>query len=137
MDTLTWALSAFSAIAGSTTFITLFMYRKQTARTKNAEAFDKEVTALRVTVETLQKQVEWQAKQIIEVQSQVAAKDVHITQITREKHVLEIKHAKNKSAINCAYECTNRIAPDKCPVLLARAKNELDYVTEITKIENK
>lgn len=137
MEFLNWILTAITVISGSLAGFVGFMYRKQTKRFKNAEAFDMEVVALKKTIELLKEQVEWQAGQIIEVQKLVAQKDVYIEQIVKERHILELKHAKNKSAINCAYSCINReshqLPTATCPVLIQRQKNEEEYVKEISK----
>lgn len=123
----------FGVLGGSGALITFLLYRKQLKRFKNAEAFEKEVEALNKTVLILQQQVEWQGKQIESMQRTIGQKDAYIAQLTSDKHVLEIKHAKNKGAINQAYECTLCTDKSECPVLKKRAKNEEDYLRKIEK----
>lgn len=121
----------FGVLGGSGALITFLLYRKQLKRFKNAEAFEKEVEALNKTVLILQQQVEWQGKQIENMQRTIGEKDAYIVQLTADKHVLEIKHAKNKGAINRAYECTLCNDKAECPVLKKRAENEEDYLRKI------
>lgn len=143
MEILNWILAAFSTVCGGTALITLLMYRKQQKRFKTAEAFEKEVQALAGTVsaqdgaiETLQKQVAWQDVRIEAMQKTINEKDVYIGSISLDKHTLEIKHAKNKSAINKAYECAFCPNSSDCPVLKQRAYNEEEYLKNIQR-ENK
>lgn len=123
----------FGFLGGSGALITFLLYRKQLKRFKNAEAFEKEVEALNKTVLILQQQIEWQGKQIEGMQRTDGEKNAYIAQLSADKHVLEIKHAKNKSAINKAYECP--LCDDKanCPVLKQRAINEEEYLRKIEK----
>ena len=43
MDILNWILSAVTCIFGGTSLYTLVLYRRQTKRFKDAEAFEKEI----------------------------------------------------------------------------------------------
>jgi TPP-dependent indolepyruvate ferredoxin oxidoreductase alpha subunit len=104
------------------------LYRKQQKRFKTAEAFEKEVTALKTTVEILQQQVAFQEGRINETQKLVINKDAYIAQLSQEKHAIEIKHAKNKSAINKAYGCGHCSDASLCPVLKQRTENEEEYL---------
>lgn len=131
MDLLTWILTAFSAITGGTAFYSLFLFRKQQGRFKNAEAFEKEVTALKQTIQTMQQQVEWQEKRLSEMQKLIINKESYIATLTADKSTLEVKHAKNKSAINRAYGCPFCDTPANCPVLMQRAQNEDEYLKRI------
>lgn len=121
----------FGVLGGSGALITFLLYRKQLKRFKNAEAFEKEVEALNKTVLILQQQIEWQGKQIENMQRTNGEKDAYIAQLASDKHVLEIKHAKNKGAINRAYECVLCNDKAECPVLKKRAENEEDYLRKI------
>jgi preprotein translocase subunit YajC len=120
--------SIISILCGSSTVITFILYRKQQKRFKTAEAFEKEVTALKTTVEILQQQVAFQEGRINETQKLVINKDAYIAQLTQEKHALEIKNSKNKSAINKAYSCGHCSDISLCPVLKQRTANEEEYL---------
>lgn len=133
MDVLNWILLAFSTVSGATAFITLFMFRKQQKRFKTAEAFEKEVTALQASVTLMQGQIKFLNDSLVDTQKLVIEKDAYIGTLSTDKHVLEIKHAKNKSAINQAYSCTFCDDKAACPVLMQRAKNEEAYLKEISK----
>lgn len=125
--------SIISILCGSSTVITFMLYRKQQKRFKTAEAFEKEVTALRATVEILQQQVTFQEGRITDTQKLVINKDAYISQLSHEKHVLEVKHAKNKSAVNKAYSCSHCPDAALCPVLIQRAANEEEYLKSLEK----
>lgn len=133
MEILNWILSAFSVFCTAGTIITIFMYRKQAKRFKTAEAFEKEVVALKATVESLQGQLSFYDGRLNEMQKLVIGKDTYIAQLTADKHTLEVKHAKNKSAINKAYECQYCDNKARCPVLMQRAANEEAYLQELNK----
>ena len=128
-----WTLitSIVSLLCGSTTIVTFVLYRKQQKRFKTAEAFEKEVIALKGTVEILQQQITFQENRITDTQKLVINKDAYIAQLSHEKHVLEVKHAKNKSAINKAYGCIHCSDASLCPVLVQKAANEESYLTEL------
>ena len=125
--------SAISIICGSSTIVTFIIYRKQQKRFKTAEAFEKEVIALRATVEILQNQVTFLDKRTNNMQELVISKDAYIGQLSQQKHPREIKHAKNKSAINKAYDCGHCSDISSCPVLKQRAANEEAYLNELNK----
>lgn len=131
MDILTWILTAFSTLTGGTAFYTFIMYRQQAKRFKTAEAFEKEVNALKSTIEGLQKQIEFQENRLNEMQKTLVNKDAYIGTLTADKSVLEVKHAKNKSAINRAYGCNFCDSAANCPVLQQRALNEEEYLKRI------
>ena len=131
MEILNWILAAFSALCGGSTFFTLFMYRKQQKRFKTAEAFGNEVSALAAAQGLLRDQITFQAGRIDELQKLLVSKDDYIGQISAEKHTIEMKHAKNKSAINKAYECRFCENTADCPVLIQRAQNEEEYLRKI------
>lgn len=140
MELLNWILAAVTTIAGTTTFITLFMFRKQQARIKNAEASQKEsevdslkLTALQATVEELRKQIIFCESRLASLQALIVDKDTYIGVLSMEKHTLEVKNARNKSAINEAYKCTFCEDIKFCPVILQRNKNEESYLKSIEK----
>lgn len=133
MDVLHWILAAFSAVAGSGTFVSLLMYRKASKRQKNAEAFEKEVASLQAAQNVYKDQLNYQGSRIDALQREITTQDARMRELREDNNILEIKHAKNKSAINKAHECTfcNSIAD--CPVLRQRTKNEEEYVAQIEK----
>ena len=138
MELLNWILGVLTLISGSTTGISLFMYRRQSRRFKNAEAFEKEVAALSSTVENLKSQISFYDERLNKLQELIVNKDVYIGVISEEKNALEIKHARNKSAINRAYACGYCSDLKDCPVLKQRTKNEEEYLKIINKnLENK
>lgn len=127
-------LGMLTVISSGSAIVIGLMFRKQTARVKNAEAVEKEVQALRSTVVSLQKQQEFYEKRLEAMQKLIIDKDNYIAVISHDKEVVEIKHAKNKSAINRAHECEFcKGDTAKCPVLAQRMRNEEEYLQSIEK----
>lgn len=127
-------LGVLTVISSGSTIVIGLMFRKQTARIKNAEAVEKEVQALRSTVVSLQKQQEFYEKRLEAMQKLIIDKDNYIAVISHDKEVVEIKHARNKSAINRAHECEFcKGDTAKCPVLAQRMRNEEEYLQSIEK----
>ena len=128
-----WSLitSILSILCGSSTVMTFILYPKQQRRFKTAEAFEKEVDALKNTVETMRQQLQFYDGRLTEMQKLVVGKDLYISQLSQEKHVLEIKNSKNKSAMNKAYSCEHCTDISLCPVLIQRAANEEAYLNEL------
>lgn len=133
MEILNWILAAFSAVCGGSTLITLIMYRRQQKRFKTAEAFEKEVAALQASVALMQGQIKFLNESLSDTQKLVVEKDAYIGTLSSDKHTLEVKHAKNKSAINTAYGCPFCEDKAECPVLKKRTKNEEEYLRKIEK----
>lgn len=77
MDILNWILGVLTLASGSTAIISLFMYRRQSLRFKNAEAFEKEVAALSSTVENLKSQISFYDGRLNKLQDLVINKDVN------------------------------------------------------------
>jgi uncharacterized membrane-anchored protein YhcB (DUF1043 family) len=123
--------SILSILCGSSTIITFILYRKQQKRFKTAEAFEKEVDALKNTVETMRQQLQFYDGRLAEMQKLVVGKDVYISQLTQDKHTLEVKNSKNKSAMNKAYSCDHCSDIALCPVLKQRAANEEEYLNSL------
>lgn len=136
MDILTWILTAISTVTGGTAFYTFVMYRQQAKRFKTAEAFEKEVTALQSAMSGLQDQIRFQEQRLNEMQKTLINKDAYINTLSADKNLLEIKHAKNKGAINTAYGCNFCQKPSECPVLMQRARNEEEYLKHIENVSN-
>ena len=125
-------LACVGVIGGGSSVVMWVMFRKQTARIKNAEAVEKEVQSLRSTVDALQQQQEFYEKRLKAMQELVIGKDNYIEVISHDKLVLEVKHAKNKSAINRAHECEFcKGDSSKCPVLAQKNKNDDEYLHSI------
>lgn len=112
-------------------FISSVMFRKVTKRSKVAEAFSKEVDSLRETIGELRKQISFCEERLLQMQSMLSLRDNYIDTLSREKNTLEIKNARNKSAINKAYECAHCGDVAKCAVLMQRSKNEEEYLKVI------
>lgn len=122
-----------SIIAGSSTFITIILYRRQQKRFKTAEAFEKEVVALKTTVEVMQHQLTFYDGRLSEMQKLVVGKDAYISQLSKDKTTLEIKNSKNKSAMNRAYSCHYAPETGECPVIKQRMKNDELYLRQLNK----
>lgn len=90
-------LACIGVIGGGSSVVMWVMFRKQTARIKNAEAVEKEVQSLRSTVETLQQQQEFYEERLKAMQELIIGKDNYISVISHDKQVLEVKHAKIKA----------------------------------------
>lgn len=99
------------------------LFYRQTKRTKTAEAFSAEVNALKGAIDAMKEELDRMRARI---------KDLETTEgvLRREKDVLEVKHAKNKSAINQAHSCEYANA---CPVLKRREENEEEYARQVSK----
>lgn len=90
-------LACIGVIGGGSSVVMWVMFRKQTARIKNAEAVEKEVQSLRSTVDALQQQQEFYEKRLKAMQELIIGKDNYIEIISHDKLVLEVKHAKIKA----------------------------------------
>jgi|GEM_PF-1870859 len=127
--------SIISILCGSSTVITFILYRKQQKRFKTAEAFEKEVDALKNTVESMRQQLLFYDGRLAEMQNLVIGKDAYISQLTLDKHRLEVKNSKNKSAMNRAYSCGHCSDISLCPVLKQRAANDEEYLKTLNCIK--
>ena len=133
-EVITIVTSIFGLLSGSGAFITFVLYRKQQKRLKNAEAVEKEVSTLRSTIETLQTNMKFYEERLNTLQKLVIEKDNYIAVLTNDKQIVDIKHAKNKNAINRAQECEYcKGDASKCPVLDQRRKNEEEYLLSLEK----
>lgn len=129
--------SIISILCGSSTIVTFILYRKQQKRFKTAEAFEKEVDALKNTVETMRQQLQFYDGRFTEMQKLVVGKDAYINKLSQEKHTIEVKNSKNKSAMNKAYSCEHCLEVSLCPVLMQRAANEEEYLKSLNNEKNK
>lgn len=128
MDWLQIISIIFGVLGGSGALVTYLLYSKQLKRFKNAEAFEKEVQALKAAMSVLEQQITFQAGQITSLQQSYAARDTEAKQLERSLHICEVKNSKNKSVISQAYECTFCPDTSKCPVILQRVRNEQEYL---------
>ena len=120
-------------LGGGGVVVTWVLYRKQEKRLRNAESVEKEVEALRKAVETLERNQVFYEERLKALQVLVVEKDSYISVLSAEKHALEVKHSKNKSAINKAHSCGFISCPNDCVVLEQRAKNEEEYAKRLEK----
>lgn len=118
----------FGLLGGGGAFVTYLLYSKQMKRIKSAEASEKEITNIRAGLDVMRDQISFQAGQIAALQKALIERETDNETLRKEKHVLEVKNSKNKSAMNKAYEC--KFCPDtsKCIVLIQRKQNEEDYL---------
>lgn len=114
----------FNLLLGGGVVTTFILYRKQSVRIKNAEAFAQEVNVLRSEIDELRKSLEFERRQREEDKKVIARVELLNTQLFNDKSSLEIKNALYKKAMNRAYECTFCSESGKCPVLLQRKHNE-------------
>jgi len=128
-------LEVLYAVLGSlgaiVSLISFLYFRKQSKRLKTAEAFEKEVEALKSTIQELKQQVNWDSDRIKQLQEMYNEKDAFLHIVTKEKHTIEVKHYRNKEAIACANHC--RFNPDasKCPVVIRKTANDKQYLNEL------
>lgn len=120
-------------LGGGSALVTLILYRKQSVRIKNAEAYEKEVGVLRVEIAELRKSIEFERQQREQDKKVIASLELLNTQLHGEKNTLEIKKAKNKRAINQSYKCTYCNDVAMCPVLIQVQKNEEEYLSSLQK----
>lgn len=118
-------ISTIFGAGGIFGFISYFLFFKESKRLKGAEATEKELSNLNTSIELLQKQVDYQGKEIVRLQEQLNGKNQLIQQLYRERDILEKKYAQKKSAINCALQCPQR---KTCPVLTELKKIEDEYL---------
>jgi predicted ribosome quality control (RQC) complex YloA/Tae2 family protein len=111
--------------------VNVVLYRKVDKRTKTAEAFEKEVSALSATIEAMKRHQEHTDQRLERMQNELTKMDVFNTQLMKEKHILEVKHSRNKSAMNKAYECAFCDDKSLCPVIRQRATNDEIYLKEL------
>lgn len=122
----------FGFLGGGGALITYLLYRKQLKRFKNAEAVEKEVATLRGAIAAMEQNQKWYEERLSSLQKLLLEKESYVEVLSKDKNLLEIKHSKNKSAINKAYECKFCTDTAKCPVLIQRSKNEDEYLKTIT-----
>lgn len=111
-------------LLGGGVVTTFVLYRKQSVRIKNAEAFEHEVNVLRNEIDELRKSLDFERRQREEDKKVIARVELLNTTLYHDKSSLEIKNALYKKAMNRAYECTFCTESGKCPVLQQRKYNE-------------
>lgn len=122
--------------AGSSV-VTFILFRKQSVRIKNAEAFEKEVSALRGEIEALKADLKFEREQREKDKELIIRVEDDNSALHAENRTLEIKNAKNKKAINQAYGCSFCNESSNCPVLMQRKKNEDEYLRELQNEEER
>lgn len=135
MSDFTTVLSLiFGFLGGGGALVTYMLYRKQLKRFKNAEAVEKEVATLRSAIAAMEQNQKWYEERLGSLQKLLLEKESYVEILSRDKNFLEIKHSKNKGAINKAYECSFCPDTSKCPVLIQRSKNEDEYLRTLTSV---
>ena len=120
-------ISTIFGAGGIFGFISYFLFFRESKRLKGAEATEKELTNLSSSIDLLQKQVDYQGKEIIRLQEQLNGKNQLIQQLYRERDILEKKYAQKKSAINEALACPGN-KNKTCPVLVKLKEIENEYL---------
>lgn len=121
MDILNWILSAVTCIFGGTSLYTLVLYRRQTKRFKDAEAFEKEVKALEAALTVMREQIDFCQTQIETLQKSVLHKDERISRLN--------------SVIVAAHKCSHITKVTECPVLVKKSEDDALYYTINKKAE--
>lgn len=135
MSDFTTVLSLiFGFLGGGGALVTYMLYRKQLKRFKNAEAVEKEVATLRSAIAAMEQNQKWYEERLGALQKLLLEKESYVEILSKDKNLLEIKHSKNKGAINKAYECSFCLDTSKCPVLIQRSKNEDEYLRTLTNV---
>lgn len=135
MSDFTTVLSLiFGFLGGGGALVTYMLYRKQLKRFKNAEAVEKEVATLRSAIAAMEQNQKWYEERLGSLQKLLLEKESYVEILSKDKNLLEIKHSKNKAAINKAYECSFCPDTSKCPVLIQRSKNEDEYLRTLTSV---
>lgn len=119
MDSVQLVLGIISAVLGGTVFWQFIYFRKQNRESKN-------IDNLKATIDLLQNNINFLSERINVLEKMVTSKDVHISQLSSEKNILEIKKEKLKNAINVALSC-KFCGENQCPVLERRAKHDKEY----------
>lgn len=126
----------FNLLLGGGVVTTFLLYRKQSVRIKNAEAFSAEVAVLRAEVEELRKSLDFERRQREEDKKIIARVEALNSSLYLDKNGLEIKNALYKKAMNRAYECTFCGDSSKCPVLIQRKHNDDNELRSLIKGKN-
>lgn len=121
MDILNWILSAVTCIFGGTSLYTLVLYRRQTKRFKDAEAFEKEVKALEAALNVMREQIEFCQTQIETLQKSVLHKGGRISHLN--------------DVIVAAHKCSHITNVTECPVLVKKSEYDALYYTINKKAE--
>jgi biopolymer transport protein ExbB/TolQ len=123
----------FNLLLSGGVVTTFLLYRKQSVRIKNAEAFASEVEVLRSEVKALQESVEFERKQREEDKKIIVTLETLNTSLFHAKSGLEVKYALRKKATNRAYECTFCPDSSKCPVLMQVKYNDDNELKSLVK----
>lgn len=123
----------FNLLLSGGVVTTFLLYRKQSVRIKNAEAFSAEVAVLRAEVEELRKSLEFERRQREEDKKVIVTLETLNTSLFHDKSGLEVKYALRKKATNRAYECTFCPDSSKCPVLMQVKYNDDNELKSLVK----
>ena len=126
----------FGFLGSGSAFMTWLLYRGQSVRIKNAEAYEQEVNALRTEIEELRKAIEFERNERKKDGELITKLGLLNRELHDRNFVSEIKNAKNKGAINKAYECPHCPDSKLCPVLQQRKRNEEEYLAEVRQKRN-
>jgi peptidoglycan hydrolase CwlO-like protein len=120
-------ISTIVGAGGIFGFVSYFLFFRESKRLKGAEATAKELANMTVSIEALEKQVEYLWETIKKLQEQLNERNQLVQQLYRERDILEKKYAQKKSSINEALACPGN--KDKtCPVLVKLKELENEYL---------
>lgn len=112
---------------------TWVLYRKQSVRIKNAEAFQHEVEVLRKEIDELRKSLDFERKQREEDKKVISTVEGLNAHLYEAKNTLQIKVAQQKKALNRAFECMFCEDVAECPVMKQRRYNDDNELKEALK----
>ncbi len=115
-------------IVGGSSVLMQWIFNRDTKKIDNTA---KEVASLQSVVTALQREIDNQSTRIDRLLNEITERETSLSILRKDKHTLEVKHAKNKSCINKAFACEYLTDKNKCPVLIARAENEKAWTEEL------
>lgn len=118
-------VSQILGVGGVLGFVSWILFFKESKRLKVAEASRDELANLNTTLESLQKQVEFQGKQIDRLHGELEEERRLRVISYREINELQKKYNLKKLAINSAFSCN---AQKNCPVLIKLKEIEEIYL---------
>lgn len=110
--------------------------KEQEVFIKEQEVLSKKQENTNYEVERLKEALKDTDIRVRELQRELIEKDSQTAQMRKEKHIIDVKHSKNKGCINAAYSCRNcdNVALH-CPVLIMKAQNDMEYLETLQKKE--
>ena len=118
-------ISQILGAGGVLGFVSWVLFFKESKRLKAAEASKDELANLNTTLESLQKQVEFQGKQIDRLHEELEEERKLRALSYRQMNELQKKYNLKKLAINSAFSCD---AQRNCPVLIKLKEIEENYL---------